>query len=67
MGSNFTQENSYDNEKLLLCSEGNLFGEDNGKLPNSEMLMINRILIKKYGKDHGNCIHGMESIEILPD
>ena len=24
-------------------------------------------LIKKYGKDRGNCIHGMESTEILPD
>ena len=57
MGSNFTQESSYDNEKLLLCSEGSLFGDDNGKLPNSEMLMINRIL--KINSNEGDYENGL--------
>ena len=43
MSLKFTQENSYNREKLLLCSSGGLFGNENGKLPNNEMLMIDRI------------------------
>ena len=67
MGSNFTQESSYDNEKLLLCSEGNLFGDDNGKLPNSEMLMINRIL--KINSNEGDYENGLliGELDINPD
>ena len=67
MGSNFTQESSYDNEKLLLCSEGSLFGDDNGKLPNSEMLMINRIL--KINSNEGDYENGLliGELDINPD
>ena len=67
MGSNFTQESSYDNEKLLLCSEGGLFGDDNGKLPNSEMLMINRIL--KINSNEGDYENGLliGELDINPD
>ena len=43
MSLKFTKENSYNKEKLLLCSNGGLFGNENGKLPNNEMLMIDRI------------------------
>ena len=43
MSLKFTKENSYNKEKLLLCSSGGLFGNENGKLPNNEMLMIDRI------------------------
>ncbi len=67
MGSNFTRESSYDNEKLLLCSEGGLFGDDNGKLPNSEMLMINRIM--KINSNEGDYENGLliGELDINPD
>ena len=55
MSLKFTQENSYDKEKLLLCSRGGLFGNENGKLPNNEMLMIDRISkINSYEGDFEN-------------
>jgi len=63
----FTQENHYDKEKLLLCSQGGLFGTENGKLPNNEMLMIDRISeINSSGGDFENGFLKGE-LDINPD
>ena len=40
---NFTPQSSYTKEDLLDCSQGNLFGEKNGRLPTPNMLMFDRI------------------------
>ena len=40
----FSPKNSYSKEELLDCADGNLFGEDNGKLPTPNMLMFDRIM-----------------------
>ena len=39
----FSPKNSYSKEELLDCADGNLFGEDNGRLPTPNMLMFDRI------------------------
>ena len=39
----FSPKNSYSKEELLDCANGNLFGEDNGRLPTPNMLMFDRI------------------------
>ena len=39
----FEAKNSYSKSELLNCSEGNLFGETNGRLPSPNMLMFDRI------------------------
>jgi len=39
----FSPKNSYSKEELLDCADGNLFGPENGKLPNPNMLMFDRI------------------------
>lgn len=38
------RKTSYTKEELLECAEGNVFGLENGKLPNPPMLMMDRIL-----------------------
>ena len=66
MSLKFTQENSYDKEKLLLCSRGGLFGNENGKLPNNEMLMIDRISkINSYDGDFEN-VYLVGELDINP-
>ena len=39
----FKPSQSYSKEDLIKCSKGELFGQSNGKLPNNEMLMMDRI------------------------
>ena len=39
----FKPSKSYSKEDLIKCSKGELFGQSNGKLPNNEMLMMDRI------------------------
>ena len=39
----FIPASSYTKEDLVACSEGDLFGPDNGRLPADEMLMIDTI------------------------
>ena len=67
MGLEFEQENSYDKEKLLLCSTGALFGDENGKLPNNEMLMIDRIT--KINSNEGDFENGylVGELDINPE
>ena len=43
-------KNSYDKNELLSMANGEMFGQDNAKLPLEPMLMIDRILkIEKSG------------------
>ena len=39
----FNPQNKYSKEELILCSEGGLFGPEDGKLPSREMLMFDNI------------------------
>ena len=46
----FLPKNSYNKEEILDCAQGNLFGEENGRLPTPNMLMFDRITtINKEG------------------
>lgn len=38
------KKTSYSKEEILKATEGEIFGDDNGKLPKAPMLMIDRIL-----------------------
>ena len=40
---NFTPQSSYTKQELLDCSQGLLFGGENGRLPTPNMLMFDRI------------------------
>ena len=40
----FSAKNSYNKEEILDCAQGNLFGEENGRLPTPNMLMFDRII-----------------------
>ena len=57
MGENiFKPAGSYSKEDLIKCSEGKLFNPSDGKLPNNEMLMMDRITevdLKKGDFDNG--------------
>ena len=48
------RQNSFDKDELIKCSQGELFGNDNAKLPADEMLMVDRIVeINDDGGDYG--------------
>ena len=68
MGENiFKPASSYSKEDLIKCSEGKLFNPSDGKLPNNEMLMMDRITevdLKKGAFDNG-LIKG--ELDITPD
>jgi 3-hydroxyacyl-[acyl-carrier protein] dehydratase/trans-2-decenoyl-[acyl-carrier protein] isomerase len=50
-----SKQNSFSKEELIKCSQGELFGIDNAKLPADEMLMIDRIIeINDDGGEFGN-------------
>ena len=40
----FSPKNSYNKEEILDCAQGNLFGQENGRLPTTNMLMFDRII-----------------------
>ena len=40
----FSPKNSYNKEEILDCAQGNLFGQENGRLPTPNMLMFDRII-----------------------
>ena len=49
-----TQRNSFSREDLLACGRGELFGENNARLPQPNMLMMDRIThISGEGGEHG--------------
>ena len=63
----FSPKNSYSKEELLDCADGNLFGEDNGKLPTPNMLMFDRI--KKISDSEGKYKKGkiIAELDVNPD
>ncbi|MFT7279886.1 MAG: 3-hydroxyacyl-[acyl-carrier protein] dehydratase/trans-2-decenoyl-[acyl-carrier protein] isomerase, partial [Pseudoalteromonas distincta] len=47
-------KNSYTKEELILCGQGEMFGEGNCRLPSDNMLMMDRITsITADGGIHG--------------
>ena len=63
----FSPKNSYSKEELLDCADGNLFGEDNGKLPTPNMLMFDRIT--KISDSEGKYNKGkiIAELDVNPD
>ena len=48
------QKSSYNREELLACARGEMFGENNARLPSPDMLMMDRVtLINADGGEHG--------------
>ena len=64
---NFTPQSSYTKEELLDCSQGNLFGEKNGRLPTPNMLMFDRI--EEINNSEGRYNKGkiIAELDINPD
>ena len=61
------KRNSYNHEDLELCSKGDLFGADSGRLPAGNMLMVDRIVeINADGGLHGKGYIEAE-LDIKPD
>ena len=58
----FTEKNSFTKEELQLCSNGKLFHENDGKLPSSNMLMLDRIT--SISRDQGNYSNGLIEAEL---
>ena len=58
----FTEKNSFTKEELQLCSNGKLFHENDGKLPSSNMLMLDRIT--SISEDQGNYSNGLIEAEL---
>ena len=58
----FTEKNSFTKEELQLCSNGKLFHENDGKLPSSNMLMLDRIT--SISGDQGNYSNGLIEAEL---
>ena len=58
----FTEKNSFTKEELQLCSNGKLFHENDGKLPSSNMLMLDRIT--SISGDKGNYLNGLIEAEL---
>ncbi len=63
----FKPSQSYSKEELIKCSKGELFGQSNGKLPNNEMLMMDRIteVNSNQGAFENGQIKG--ELDITPD
>ena len=63
----FSPKNSYTKEELLDCANGNLFGEDNGRLPTPNMLMFDRIT--KISDSEGTYNKGkiIAELDVKPD
>lgn len=65
--SNKRNQNSFTREELLACSRGQLFGPNAGRLPNAEMLMMDRVtLINSTGGSHGKG-EIVAELDISPD
>ena len=63
----FSPKNSYNKEEILDCAQGNLFGEENGRLPTPNMLMFDRIT--EINIDGGKFSKGqiIAELDITPD
>ena len=58
----FLQQSNYNKEEILDCAEGNLFGQENGRLPTPNMLMFDRIT--EINMDGGNFSKGQIKAEL---
>ena len=48
------QKSSYNRKELLACARGEMFGDNNARLPSPDMLMMDRVtLINADGGEHG--------------
>ena len=63
----FSPKNSYNKEEILDCAQGNLFGEENGRLPTPNMLMFDRIT--EINQEGGKFSKGqiVAELDINPD
>ena len=63
----FIPKNSYNKEELLDCAQGNLFGQENGRLPSPNMLMFDRI--STINTDGGKFSKGeiIAELDVNPD
>ena len=63
----FLAKNNYTKEEILDCAQGNLFGEENGRLPTPNMLMFDRIT--EINNDGGKFSKGqiVAELDIRPD
>ena len=63
----FIPKNSYNKEELLDCAQGNLFGQENGRLPTPNMLMFDRI--STINTDGGKFSKGeiIAELDVNPD
>tara|TARA_Y100001970_G_scaffold250734_1_gene322779 strand:+ start:8014 stop:8535 length:522 start_codon:yes stop_codon:yes gene_type:complete len=63
----FSPKNSYTKEDLLICAEGELFGNENGRLPTPNMLMFDRI--SKISNQGGKFNKGkiVAELDVNPD
>jgi len=61
------QKDSYNHEELLECAKGNMFGEGNAQLPNTGMLMFDKIIkISEVGGEYDKGYIDA-SLDIKPD
>src|SRR6185312_5936618 len=66
-GFSMTRPSSFDYEQLRACGRGELFGDDNARLPSPPMLMFDRITrISEEGGSHGKGLIHAE-LDIRPD
>ena len=63
----FSPKDSYNKEEILECAQGNLFGEENGRLPTPNMLMFDRIT--EINQEGGKFSKGqiVAELDINPD
>ena len=63
----FSPKSNYNKEEILDCAEGNLFGQENGRLPTPNMLMFDRIT--EINTDGGKFSKGeiIAELDINPD
>ncbi|MCF6319389.1 MAG: bifunctional 3-hydroxydecanoyl-ACP dehydratase/trans-2-decenoyl-ACP isomerase [Proteobacteria bacterium] len=61
------KQNSFNQEEIIQCSRGELFGHENAKLPSDNMLMVDRIV--KINDDGGEFGKGeiIAELDIHPD
>jgi 3-hydroxyacyl-[acyl-carrier protein] dehydratase/trans-2-decenoyl-[acyl-carrier protein] isomerase len=61
------QQNSFTRDELVKCSQGELFGKGNAKLPSDQMLMVDRII--EINSDGGEFGKGeiIAELDINPD
>jgi len=62
-----TQQSSFSKQELIQCSQGELFGMDNARLPSDQMLMVDRIV--EINTDGGEFGKGeiIAELDINPD